>query len=340
MCCQRPSAHTSTESQQKELINDIIDTLPDEVWVIFQAADQAYWFGTNGQGVYRQVDEIITQYTTDDGLVSNAIRGIQQDNQGRIYIETPAGVSQYDGHTFKTIEPILSKQNNWALSANDLWFNCNGDANDIYRYDGSTLHQLRLPRQDLLTAFGIDTTNQRFDPYTVFGIDKDSQGNLWIGTAAAGAFRYDGEKFLWINEQELSVLPDDRVPGVRSMLQDVDGYLWLSNFLKKYEILEMGSITFYHTSEGLARSVPYFIERLPYFGAGIIDQQGHLWMTTYSGAVYQYDGANLQEHQVEVNGTMAAILTIYQDRQQQIFLGTQKLGILRWTGLGFDPYKL
>ena len=63
-------------------------------------------------------------------------------------------------------------------------------------------------------------------------------------------------------------------------------------------------------------------------------------MTTYSGAVYQYDGANLQEHQVEVSGTMAAILIIYQDRQQQIFLGTQNLGILRWTGLGFDPYKL
>jgi len=63
------------------------------------------------------------------------------------------------------------------------------------------------------------------------------------------------------------------------MLQDADGYLWLSNFVNKYEIIEMGAITSYHMEEGLARSVPYFIDQLPYFSAGIIDHQGHLWMT-------------------------------------------------------------
>jgi len=124
------------------------------------------------------------------------------------------------------------------------------------------------------------------------------------------------------------------------MLQDADGYLWLSNFVNKYEIIEMGAITSYHMEEGLARSVPYFIDQLPYFSAGIIDHQGHLWMTSYSGVVYQYDGVNLHEHQVEVDNSRAAILTIYQDRQQQILLGTQNLGILRWTDLGFTQYKI
>jgi len=57
-------------------------------------------------------------------------------------------------------------------------------------------------------------------------------------------------------------------------------------------------------------------------------------MDDKSGVIYQYDGVNLQEHQVEVDNSRAAILTIYQDRQQQILLCTQNLGILRWTDLG------
>ena len=46
------------------------------------------------------------------------------------------------------------------------------------------------------------------------------------------------------------------------------------------------------------------------------------------------------EHQVEVNRTSADILTIYQDRTQQIFLGTRNIRILRWTGLRSDPHQL
>jgi hypothetical protein len=44
--------------------------------------------------------------------------------------------------------------------------------------------------------------------------------------------------FYGLDEKELSILPDGpgTAPGVRSMIQDKDGYFWLSNFISKYKI--------------------------------------------------------------------------------------------------------
>jgi ligand-binding sensor domain-containing protein len=338
--CKTPAPSISSDLNQTDQLQPSAQTLPQEIWTMFQSEDNSYWFGSNGMGVFHQTMQGLTQYTIEDDLISNTIRGIQEDEQGMIYIETPEGVSQYDGRTFHNLTPVISTTNQWELHPEDLWFNCNGDAGDIFRYDGNTMYQLQLPRQDLMSAFGIDTTHERFSPYSVFGVDKDLQGNLWIGTATAGAFRFDGDEFLWVREPELSVLPDQRVPGVRSMLQDTDSSMLLSNFVHRYEVIQMGTMSTYKVKKGFTEDVPYFIDRLPYFNSGIRDHRNQLWMTTYSGTVYQYDGDNLLEHHVQINGKSAAIISIYEDRYHNIFLCTQNLGVLRWTGLRFDPYEL
>jgi hypothetical protein len=57
------------------------------------------------------------------------------------------------------IKSHKTSPNQWRLEPNDLWFGYN--ANDLYRYDGDSLFELKLPRKDLKKAFGIDT-NQPF----------------------------------------------------------------------------------------------------------------------------------------------------------------------------------
>ena len=44
----------------------------------------------------------IKQFTTVDGLPSNAIRAIFKDSRGIMWFGTDAGVYRYDGLTFKT----------------------------------------------------------------------------------------------------------------------------------------------------------------------------------------------------------------------------------------------
>ena len=191
-----------SETKSFEIGKTVLN-LDDRIWVIFQDTQDNYWFGSNGKGLYHFNGKNLKLITSEDGLIDDQIRGIQEDKKGNIFIETPKGVSKFDGKSFTNLEVVISPTNQWKLEPNDLWFNCNGNANNVYRYDGKNLYQLKLPKQDIKNTLGITESE---NPYTVFGIDKDKSGNVWFGTVLAGAFRFDGISFLWIGEKELSRL--------------------------------------------------------------------------------------------------------------------------------------
>ncbi len=265
--------------------------LDKSIWSIYQDKKNNYWFGSNGKGVFYYDGKKLKKYTKQDGLIDNTIRGIQEDHLGNIFIHTQEGVSKYDRKKFTTLQPIVSPLNQWRLEPNDLWFNFStGNPNDIYRYDGTSLFELILPRKNLNAAFetevqGLGFKNMNHSPYSVYGIDKDKAGNLWIGTIVAGAYRYDGKSFLWFPEKELTTLPDGRVPGVRSMLEDKNGYFWLSNFISKYKVIEKDGTIEYGKLKGIDPSHAVFQDRIGYFNSGVLDNNGDLWMTTYRGGV-------------------------------------------------------
>jgi len=320
--------------------------LDEKIWSIYQDKKNSYWFGSNGNGVFHYDGKILKIYTSQDGLVDNTIRGIQEDHLGNIFIHTQGGVSKYDGKTFTTLQPIVSTLNQWKLDPNDLWFNFStGNPNDIYRYDGTSLFELTMPRKNLKEAFGIEVQGVPFkemnhSPYSVYGIDKDKAGNLWIGTVVAGAFRYDGKSFLWFPEKELSTLPDGRVPGVRSMLEDKNGYFWLSNFVSKYKVIEENGSVNYEKLEGIDPSYEPFQKRLPYFNSGLVDKNGDLWMTTYTGGVWKYDGENIFNFPIENGDTEVLLISIYKDNHGVLWLGTDNAGVFKFDGERFEKFEL
>lgn len=309
-----------------------------QIWAIHQDAQGNYWFGSNGRGVFYYNGNNLRQIRTEDGLLSDTIRGIQEDEEGNIYIETPLGVSKFDGHSFSTLEIIRSPKNEWKLEANDLWFNCNGEANHVYRYDGQQLYELQLPKKEIKKTLGIDESIIAYSPYTVFGINKDKDGHLWLGTVLAGAFQFDGNSFLWIGENELSRLPDGREPGVRSMIQDTEGYMWLSNFYSKYETRddqEKG----YTKHKAVDLSNHLESDKILYFNSGLADREGNLWMTTYGGGVWKYDGKTLSNMEISNGHEDVLLIRIYQDKQGIIWIGTNNDGVYHLVGDVFKKFE-
>ena len=334
-----------TESTASQSEANTMLKLDKKTWSIYQDENNNYWFGSNGNGVFYYDGRKLKKYTKEDGLVDNTIRGIQGDHLGNVYIQTPEGISKYDGKTFSTLQPIISSSNKWKLEPNDLWFNCNGNPNDIYRYDGESLFELTLPRKNLDEAFdtkvqGLSFKNMNSSPYSVFGIDKDKAGNLWIGTVVAGAFRYDGKSFLWFPEKELSTLPDGRVPGVRSMIEDKDGYFWLSNFISKYKVVEQGGIVKYEKLKGIDSSNAAFQNRIGYFNSGVSDNNGDLWMITYTGGVWKYDGKKLVNFSIMDDGTEVLLISIYKDNRGVLWLGTDNAGVFKYDGKRFVKFEV
>jgi len=309
-----------------------VSNLADRIWVIFQDSKENYWFGSNGEGVFYLNGKELKQITTENGLVDNTIRGIQEDKSGNVFIETANGINKYNGKSLTTLKPIVSKNNKWKLEANDLWFGYN--ANDLYRYDGDSLFELKLPRKDLKQTFGIDTLVSPFNsnnPYSVYKVSKDKDGNIWFGTFVAGVFRYDGHSFLWFGENELSILPNCTAPGVRSMLQDKDGFFWLSNFISKY-LIEPKTLK-YDKLSGIKKNKPY------YFNSGLSDINGDLWMTNYGGMVWKYDGKTLSEFEINNDEKDVLLITIYQDNNEIIWLGTDNDGVYKSNGKSFEKFE-
>lgn len=320
-------------------IGKTVSELDAKIWYVFQDTQENYWFGSNGKGIYHLDGKELKQITTQDGLISNTIRGIQEDKNGNIFIETPKGISKFDGKIFTTLKVEKSPTDQWKLEPNDLWFNCNGNANDVYRFDGEHLYELKLPKKDLKSTFGINEQEVSYSPYSVFGIDKDKSGNVWFGTILAGAFRFDGKSFLWVAEKELSRLEDGREPGVRSILEDKDGNIWLSNFKSKYTIKPYSKIG-YEKLKAVDLSAEIVNNKILYFNAGLSDKQGNLWMTTYGGGVWKYNGKKLTNFEIKNGEEEVLLISIYQDNNGIIWLGTDNAGAYRYNGKAFEKFEL
>jgi ligand-binding sensor domain-containing protein len=68
-----------------------------------QDKDGNYWFGTNGEGVFRYDGKTLVQFTDKDGLANDQVQTIQEDKLGNIWFGTSLyGVSRYDGRAFTT----------------------------------------------------------------------------------------------------------------------------------------------------------------------------------------------------------------------------------------------
>src|SRR6185436_9522448 len=87
---------------------EIVSELGKSVMYVFHARNNDYWFGSNDRGVYRYDGKALVNFTTKDGLVSNRIRGVQEDKSGSIYFTTYEGISKFDGRAFTTLSVAAS----------------------------------------------------------------------------------------------------------------------------------------------------------------------------------------------------------------------------------------
>jgi ligand-binding sensor domain-containing protein len=174
-----------------EVKNSTSELSPKLARCIFEDSKGNLWFGLDGYGIciynpnQSTKSNSFIQYSQKDGLCSNNITSILEDNSGRIWIScrwcnVEGGVSCFDGKKFTNYNQKngLNGTQVWNIykdQKGNLWF-----ANDgINKFDGKSFTSLHVKD-------GLSNTS-------VQSILEDKNGNIWLGTGA-GLFIYNGYK--------------------------------------------------------------------------------------------------------------------------------------------------
>ncbi|MDG2519048.1 ligand-binding sensor domain-containing protein [Lysobacter soli] len=251
------------------------------------------------------------QLTVADGLPSNSINGIAEDQSGYLWIATSDGLARYDGITFRIWRAGDGLLDNYLWSVhvdaqNRIWVGTSQAGLAMLDTDRRTFRHY-----DSHNTPGIGSDN-------VWSVTSTPDGAIWFGTASAGLHRLDPDGRV----QRFVPRPDDvrSLPSleVSQLRTTADGDLWIA------------------TRDGAARWNGRDFDRVPpsTFGSPVINSigvqpDGTLWFGTPRGVGMLGRDGRFDATPFRALGEGATVLDILvRDRAGQYWFDTpQGMGI-------------
>ena len=136
--------------------------------------------------------------TSQDGLASNSVFSIVQDNKGFLWFGTYDGLNKYDGYKFtvyKTIEGDTT-----SISENNIRTICKDDKGNLWIGTWNSGLNKFDPITEKFTRYQHDMDNpSSISSNKIISLRCDKSGNLWIGTEGGGLNMFDSENRKFIN---------------------------------------------------------------------------------------------------------------------------------------------
>jgi ligand-binding sensor domain-containing protein len=312
-----------------------VDGLPrDRIYNIVADPRGFLWFCTN-DGLSRFDGHEFTNYSTANGLPHRIVNDLLITKAGEYWAATGSGLARFNplATTPETkfeaypssgrpaadsVEAILEDQDGtiWA-----------GTLNGLHRLDQSS------GRKKLEYVSLGEKPEYRLEVYSIV---EDSAGAISIATNN-GLYRHlkDGTIQHFTTEQGL---PDN---DIRVAYKDVDGTIWLGSARGLSHLVrdarEGQSIVteFYTKKDGLHGEIIYSILRT---------SNGSLWIATLRG-LSEFspepltDGSHFINYTREHGFSDAGIRSIAEDRDGNLWLGTESGGAMKLTRSGFISYS-
>lgn len=370
---QAPDSSFNTKQDAAPRLDSVLN-FNSMITAVFEDSKGRMWVGSHCDGLCVFDASILdssttgrkfSYYTVDLGLpnitsvelygrevpMGNSIRGIQEDRNGNIWIETGDGICYYDGVVFHYVqpEPVTMTINNfayrntnkqytdWDSIYNYLWFKNANDQGILY-YDYDKLYHLVFSNVDDYLEKKIERTERfKLDVYSIF---KDNKKNLWIGSAGFGIYKMNKDGIECINQ-------DLEAGTVRAFYQDKNNDVWISNVTQGilfYRNNGNGSLlrnftrvsNYYTLSQ--VRSDPSLDKDRVFDGVQSImqDDQGALWFGTYADGLWRSDNFGIT-HMTKVDGLPSdCVKTIYKTKSGKMLFGIGEESATLYT---FDGEK-
>ena len=281
--------------------------IQSQVSAITQDHYDNLWFCTLG-GISRFDGKTFTNYSETDGLINNFSNSIMADHASNIWIGTSGGVSRFNGSVFKNFKFSISPAANMVNQLQE------DSAHRIWALSGGTLFRIDSNEKSFHTI--ISGLYER-----VVNIETDKQGFLWASVFGKGIYKLerDGWKL--------------QIP---QSANDEKGAYWKIVFDARNEnkLYLLTSAEIYSADHGVVSSLVKANDEIQKFTHLYEDKSGKLWFTCHQG-LFQYGDSGItpfnSSNGYEGNNTMS----IFQDHENNIWLGTNGTGVFRYS---FQPF--
>ena len=217
---------THSDDNPESLSSNVVYTMVD-------AGDGHLWVGTDGGGLNdldtRTGRSVHYRNRPDDdsSLGSNVVWALYRDVDGTLWVGTEGGgLNRFDRRTGTFTRYHFDPKDPHSLNGNSvrtiykdskgrLWIGTWDGGLSLYRQQSDDFVQFRRDPHNP-SSLGDNSVNCIFE---------DRTGNLWIGTAGSGLNRYFASTGRFTHLTHSEGLAADNVFGI---LQDNDGYLWIS----------------------------------------------------------------------------------------------------------------
>lgn len=288
-----------------------------------------------GQASVSMYDFDVKQWSAVDGLSSQSVRSVVQDNIGYIWAGTLFGLNRFDGKTFTTFN---TKDHEGLISnaINVLFVDSTG-----YLWIGT---QAGLS--------GVNPSTMIFDKYNVLGdvtdITETEDGTIWV--AAQGLQKLVNKERvsqplvkgqvnyfavspagLWVMNNGVLRLTDGEETLAAITLQGalaqtlINDLYWADDTL--YLATDIG-VFYLDRDLNLVRLSMPFVGNLPVYSI-LKDSAGGLWLSTYDALYYHLGSQPWQKVVAEDLGFPPRFAALFEDRHENIWLGSFSDGIWR-----------
>ena len=256
--------------------------LTNSIWCIWETQDKTMWFGTEGG---------LVRHRRPSGSLTKPRSRVFGTAHG---LSHPAVRSIYEDR--------------WGY----LWLATKGGG--LCRFDPRTEQFICLNRDD-----GLPTDK-------LLSLAGSGDGVLWIGTYRRGVVRFvlpsegidpRGQKWRF---EHYPLTTDDEIRTIYSMYRDREGNIWatsvnhgLCRYTPAGQAMDRGHFDLLTETQGLAdTSVSSMIQ----------DQDGLLWVATFNGHLYTFDGKAITEVGGPADFNSETIYLVTCDKNNTLFVGT------------------
>jgi signal transduction histidine kinase/ligand-binding sensor domain-containing protein len=229
------------------------------IQVLFAATDGALWIGSGNRGLARRQHGRFTRFTTTNGLPSDTITALAEDNQKRVWIGTDNGLALSSNGQITEISaasPFAGRVVTALLKDRHgvMWAGIAGVG--VFRFLQDRFERLEdASVEPLLT-----------DPHCLL---EDQAGRIWVG--AGDDFVLCQETDQWRRYRIPRHLPQ---PYIKSLVQEPDGTVWAGSISEGLYRFKEDKLEVLNVTSGLSDN---FVEAL------LVDREGTVWAGTQGG---------------------------------------------------------